>query len=50
VQISFDSEAEMRRALQAGSYKKAHKAREQYMRETSVGIHSAIVDKTVKLV
>jgi len=35
---------------QADSYKKAHKAREAYMRETSAGIHSAIVDKTVRLV
>jgi hypothetical protein len=50
VQISFDSEEEMRKALQADSYKKAHKMREEYMRETSVGIHSAIVDKTVKMV
>jgi hypothetical protein len=40
----------MREALQADSYKKAHKMRGEYMRETSVGIHSAVVDKTLKLV
>jgi hypothetical protein len=41
VKISFDSEGEMRKALQASSYKKAHQARQRYMQETSVGIHSA---------
>lgn len=50
VKITFDSAEEMREALQADSYKRAHKARERYMRETSVGIHSAVVDKTVTLV
>jgi hypothetical protein len=50
VQISFDSKEEMMKALQADSYKKAHKMREEYMRETSVGIHSAVVDKTLRLV
>jgi hypothetical protein len=37
-------------ALRADSYQRAHKARERYMQETSVGIHSAVVDKTVTLV
>jgi|SRR5882757_7093333 len=50
VRISFDSPEEMKKALQAESYKRAHKLREGFMRETSVGIHSAIVDKTVELV
>jgi len=50
VSISFDSEDEMRKALQDDSYKKAHTMREAYLRETSVGIHSAVVDKTVKFV
>jgi hypothetical protein len=50
VQISFDSEDEMRKALQADSYETAHKMREAYMRETSMGIHSAVVDATVKFV
>lgn len=50
VQISFDSKEEMMKALQADSYKKAAKMREEYMRETSVGIHSAVVEKTLKLV
>jgi hypothetical protein len=40
----------MREALQADSYQRAHQARERYMQETSVGIHSAVVDQTVKLV
>ena len=48
--ISFDSPEEMTKALQAESYKKAHRLREGFMQETSVGIHTAIVDKTVKLV
>ena len=50
VQISFDSEAEMRNALQTDSYRRAHTMRAEYMRETSVGIHSAVVDEVVKLV
>jgi uncharacterized protein (TIGR02118 family) len=50
VQISFDSEEEMRKALQTDGYKRAHKMREEYMRETSMGIHSAVVDETVTMV
>lgn len=50
VQISFDSKEEMQKVLQADSYKKAHEMREKYMRETSIGIHSAVVEKTLKLV
>lgn len=50
VQISFDSEETMREALQTDSYEKAAKAREEYMRETSVGIHSALVEETNKMV
>ena len=50
VKISFDSPEEMRKALEADSYKRAHEARQRYMQETSVGIHSAVVDETVKLV
>jgi EthD domain len=50
VQISFDSQEEMTKALQTESYKKAETARERFMQATSVGIHSAIVDKIVKLV
>jgi hypothetical protein len=50
VQISFDSPEEMKKALLTESYKKAHKLREAFMQETSVGIHSAVVDKIVKLV
>jgi hypothetical protein len=50
VQIAFDSQDEMRIALQADSYKVAHTLREAYMRETSSGIHSAAVSKIVTLV
>lgn len=50
VRISFDSPQQMKEALAADSYKKAHAMRQAYMRETSVGIHSAVVDKTVTLV
>ena len=50
VQISFESPESMREALQADSYHKAHQLREAYMRETSVGIHSAVVNRVVKLV
>jgi len=50
VQISFDSESEMRKALQSESYKRAHDLRGRFMQDTSVGIHSAVVDKIVKLV
>ena len=50
VQISFESEDEMRTILRTDSYKKAHEMRQQYMRETSIGIHSAVVDEIVKMV
>jgi hypothetical protein len=50
VTISFDSREDMQKALQADSYKRAHTMREAYMRETSIGIHSAVIDKVVKLV
>jgi hypothetical protein len=50
VQISFESEEKMREALRAASYQKAARAREDYMRETSVGIHSLRVDETVEMV
>jgi hypothetical protein len=49
VQISFDSQNEMRIVLQADSYKAAHQLRQDFMRETSIGIHSA-VQQTVTLV
>jgi hypothetical protein len=47
VRISFDSPESMREALQADSYRRAHQMRQAYMRETSAGIHSAIVDREV---
>jgi hypothetical protein len=40
----------MREALQADSYPEAAKNREEYMPETSVGIHSLVVDEIVKMV
>jgi hypothetical protein len=50
VKISFDSPEEMREALTSDSYQRAHRLRERYMRETSSGIHSAVVATTVTLV
>jgi hypothetical protein len=50
VKISFESPEEMRKALRSESYQKAHELRKAYMRETSVGIHSAVVERTVTMV
>ncbi|MFF6985468.1 hypothetical protein [Streptomyces sp. NPDC010273] len=50
LQISFGSQEAMAGALATDAYKKAHGLRERYMRETSVGIHSARVDDTVTFV
>src|SRR4051794_2830150 len=50
VSISFDSREAMQKALQADSYRKAHERRKAFMRDTSAGIHSAVVERTVKLV
>ncbi|WP_405970017.1 EthD domain-containing protein [Streptomyces sp. NBC_00988] len=50
VRIAFESEEEMREALATETYRKAHDLRAAYMRETSVGIHSAVLDRRVQLV
>ncbi|MCU1645248.1 MAG: hypothetical protein JWN03_5523 [Nocardia sp.] len=50
VRISFDSQEEMRKALDTDSYRAAHELRKAYMRATSAGIHPAIVERTVRLV
>jgi spore cortex formation protein SpoVR/YcgB (stage V sporulation) len=50
VRISFDSEATMREALATEEYREAHERRKAYMRDTSVGIHSAEVERQVQLV
>ena len=50
VRIGFDSEETMRDALATEEYRKAHELRQGYMRETSVGIHSAVVERQVQLV
>ncbi|MHA4820065.1 EthD domain-containing protein [Streptomyces aculeolatus] len=50
IRISFESQEEMQKALKAEAYQKAHEQRKAYMRESSVGIHSAIVERTVKMV
>src|ERR1700744_971384 len=50
VQISFDSEAAMREALATEEYRKAHELRKAYMRDTSAGIHSAVLERRVQLV
>lgn len=47
VRISFDSQESMREALRSESYRRAHELRQGYMRETSAGIHSAVVDREV---
>ena len=50
VRISFDSEATMREALATEEYRKAHDLRKPYMRDTSIGIHSAVLEQQVQLV
>jgi hypothetical protein len=50
VRISFESREEMQKALQAQSYKDAHELRKAYLRETSVGIHSAVLDQELRFV
>jgi hypothetical protein len=50
VRISFDSEETMREALATEGYRKAHELRQGYMRDTSVGIHSAVLERQVTLV
>ncbi|RKT18285.1 hypothetical protein BX285_2705 [Streptomyces sp. 1114.5] len=49
MQIGFESQEAMAEALSTDAYKKAHELREQYMRETSFGVHSARLDETVAL-
>ncbi|MGW2549604.1 EthD domain-containing protein [Streptomyces sp. NPDC001635] len=50
VRISFDSEAAMREALATEEYRRAHGLRQAYLRDTSAGIHSAVLDRQVRLV
>ncbi|MEV7815530.1 EthD domain-containing protein [Streptomyces flaveolus] len=50
VRISFDSGETMREALATEAYRRAHDLRQAYMRDTSVGIHSAVLDRQVQLV
>lgn len=49
VRISFDSEDGMREALATQEYRRAHALRQKYMRDTSVGIHSALLERQVTL-
>ncbi|WP_184968979.1 EthD domain-containing protein [Nonomuraea endophytica] len=49
VKISFDSQDDMRQALQSPSYHRACELRKAYLRETSAGIHPAIVEHTATL-
>ncbi|GAA4201748.1 EthD domain-containing protein [Actinocatenispora rupis] len=49
VRISFDSEQTMREALATDEYQRAHELRKAYLRDTSIGIHSAVLDRQVKL-
>lgn len=39
----------MREALRSESYREAHDLRKAYLRETPVGIHSAVVEREVRL-
>lgn len=50
VRIGFDSEADMREALATPEYRRAHELRKAYLRDTSVGIHSAVLEQQVQLV
>ncbi len=50
VQISFDSKDAMHEALSSNAYQRAHELRQAYMLDSSVGIHSVLVDRTVRLV
>ncbi|HEY4456227.1 MAG TPA: hypothetical protein VGN81_18080 [Pseudonocardiaceae bacterium] len=50
VRISFDSEATMREVLATPEYRVAHELRTAFMRDTSIGIHSALLERSVQLV
>lgn len=50
VRISFNSEATMREALATPEYRAAHELRAAFMRDTSVGIHSALLERSIQLV
>ncbi|GIF46377.1 EthD domain-containing protein [Asanoa ferruginea] len=50
VRISFESREEMAEAPKAESYRRAHELRQAYIRETSIGIHSAVLDQELRLV
>lgn len=50
VRIGFESEQKMREALATEEYQRAHGLRVAYMRDTSVGIYSAVLDRRVQLV
>jgi hypothetical protein len=50
VHITFESAEAMREALDTDAYRQAHELRKKYMRDTSLGIHSALVDRRVQLV
>lgn len=50
VRISFESEQTMREALATPEYARAHERRKAYLRDTSAGIHSAVLEEQVKLV
>jgi uncharacterized protein (TIGR02118 family) len=47
VEITFDSAEAMAQALDTEAYRRAHRARENFMRPTTVGIHSVRVERTV---
>jgi hypothetical protein len=50
VRIVFESPESMREALATPEYARAHELRKAFMQDTSVGIHSALVEREVQLV
>lgn len=50
VRISFESVDTMREMLATKEYERVHELRKAFMRDTSLGIHSALLDQQVQLV
>ena len=49
VRIAFDSIESMREALDTDGYRRAHQSRQRFIRESSAGIHSAVVAQENRL-
>ena len=50
VLISFDSEAAMAQPLATPEYRRVSELREAYLRDTSTGIHSALLEQRIQFV